>query len=781
MKNKLLIMLLAIVSLFAVALSANANDDANNEVVVNELNELLNYYYDNGTYTKHTKIYVNTEKVQEDFASYFHAECTDVERTTYYDGDALWMSRGPEGEGVKYSYYGTHYVDGVAKGVTNATTDEPLVHPENPRVVLSGEGKNSMNEYYVTLDDIFATAAEGWQKDSSGVYYTSDANVLDDFRNFVAPLWLNTEKSRNYLHFSLATIEEVNDKLVLKLWVSATEIGKLHASETRDDNMLFAVADIKAPYIFKDVTFEGEGTYLDYIASNMIDNDLSTFAWFVGVPTSVVFELRREVLLTDISIYQMSGQPSGPACGDKMAGTIEVSTNGVDYTPVGKLEYDDHTYLNLSTPLATKYIRITNTSSETWAAIREILINQNPSVSLNGFKHSQFELSNIFDGNPDTYWWLETVGQQKDCGFVLDYGKMVEFNTINIMTAPASSGNDCLWGFKLSYSNDGVTYYDLIAVTADHADVRNYTHQTPTHIKARYIKVEGLGDVTYWLHLHEFSLSTEEVVGIKPIFAAVEGGLVFDGFVDQNGFPITIDSKAYSVYYSNDFGTYNELPIEPGWYSIIVELDENSGFKLIDGNKDFKHWVSFEVKNVQKVNPEISVSIENGTTLYIGVDDAPTVTINPDMLSYEVFYTKDDGATNLGTEFPTTPGTYAINVRVFETNEYNYVSTFRWFILAEAPTQNVIMVDAVIYSKDGKVHFDGFIDADGNYITDIDSSLYRVYYSSETAEYDEYPTEPGSYSIVVEFVEEANYEFITKNIETVTKKIWRGFKVEAAE
>ena len=779
MKKKLLIMILSIVSLFAVSLLVDADNNANNEEVVNELNDILNYYYADGTYTKHTKIYVDTEKVQKEISSYFHASCKDVERTTYYDGDSLWMSRGPEGEGVEYSYYGTYYVDGIASGVTNASTNEPLVHPENPRVVLSGEGKNSMNEYYVTLDDIFAKTSEGWQKDSKGAYYTSDANVLDDFRNFVAPLWLNTEESKNYLSFTMATIEEINDTLVLKLWVSSTDYGKLHVSEAKGDNILFAVADIKAPYIFKGVTVEGVGTYQHYVAENMIDNDLSTFTWFEGVPTSVVFELRKEVNVTDITVYQTSGQPSIGAANDKMGGTVEVSINGIDYIEVGQLNYGEYTYLNLSTVQAAKYIRFSDTSSETWAAAREILINQGPSVTLNGFKLSKNQLINAFDGDPETYVHLETVGHQKDCGLVLDYGKMVEFNTVNVMTAP--TGGDCFWGFNLSYSVDGIVYYDLASVTSSHENVRNYTHQTPTPIQARYIRVNGAEELTYWLMLHEISLSLEEVVNIKPIFTETNRGLVFDGFVDQNGFAITIDPSAYTVNYSNETGTYDELPTQPGWYSIVVELNKFAGYKLIDCKQEYKHWQSFEVKSFEKVTPEISISINNGDTLYIGVDGAPIVTITPDHLEYEIFYTKDDGAVNLGTEFPTVPGIYAINVRVFETNEYNYVSTYRWFKLEEKSTVEVVMVDAVFTEVEGGFVFDGFIDAEGNAV-EVDETLYQAYYEfNEVNLGSTLPTQPGSYSLVVRFVDGANYEFITKNIESVTHKVWKPFKIVAVE
>ena len=85
------------------------------------------------------------------------------------------MSRGTEGAG--YSYYGSAANNG---GVTNATAETALVTPANPKVVLTGEGKESMEDYYVTMKDLMVDSffyEENTWALSEGVYKTENADI----------------------------------------------------------------------------------------------------------------------------------------------------------------------------------------------------------------------------------------------------------------------------------------------------------------------------------------------------------------------------------------------------------------------------------------------------------------------------------------------------------------------------------------------------------------------------------------------------------------------------
>ena len=229
------------------------------EVTDDSLNVLLSNYYCDGTYKKETKIYVDENKVANDFQVYFHDKVTILERSTYYTKDALWMSRGEEVVGVAYSYYGTAYDDKVAVGVTNGTAEYPFAEPDKVSKVLSGTNKNSMEEYYVTLNDFVKgehtsahtndetiNLSEGWMVEE-GLYSNTNEGVLDGFRLFTAPLWLGkTEENANYITYTKATIQEVDAKLVMKLWVDSGESGKLvdGVEADADGNLLFSEAVI---------------------------------------------------------------------------------------------------------------------------------------------------------------------------------------------------------------------------------------------------------------------------------------------------------------------------------------------------------------------------------------------------------------------------------------------------------------------------------------------------------------------------------------------------------
>ena len=202
--------------------------EAVESTVDQKVSALFDTYYADGVYIKDTSIFMTEEAVLESI-QYFHAQSTLLERTTYYADDALWMSRG---DGT-YSYYGTKYnSEGEAVGVTNASATTPMVAPEKASVVLSGTGKESMENYYVTMYDFKTAEYNGTWTESNGVYTTSDPVVVDNFRQFTAPCILPTEGAANYLQFTKATVEEVGATLVMKLYVDGTDSeGKLTTTD----------------------------------------------------------------------------------------------------------------------------------------------------------------------------------------------------------------------------------------------------------------------------------------------------------------------------------------------------------------------------------------------------------------------------------------------------------------------------------------------------------------------------------------------------------------------
>lgn len=225
---------LAILGLLGTLAFTNLSSVQANEISVNDnVKALLTEYYNKGVYKKTTEIYLSPEAVDE-LQIYFHAGSTELKRTTYYDGNQLWMSR----KNGTYAYYGTD-----AEGnLTSATTQEALSVPEKASLAVT-KGNNTdsqtwdtedvgMEGYYVTLKDISEDFFDEvtWTYEN-GVYATDASKVIDYFRLFTAPCFLSvSEKNMNYITFTKVTVEELYGTLELKLYAEGTESGKLTSS-----------------------------------------------------------------------------------------------------------------------------------------------------------------------------------------------------------------------------------------------------------------------------------------------------------------------------------------------------------------------------------------------------------------------------------------------------------------------------------------------------------------------------------------------------------------------
>lgn len=284
MKKVLSLLLVCILSLFTLIFFVNADAEEGTEVDANlAATNFFTAFYNDGNYKKDTVINVN-ENVLDEIENCFHSKVTTLERTTYYQGDKLWMSNSKG-----YSGYGTE--DGV---LTQFKVTRQ--HEEGTSTKTSIEG--GMEGYYCTLNDFSVgthnsdhveseiTLNTGWEY-IDGVLASKNADVLEGFRLFTAPLWLNNENTSNYVTFALATIEEEEldnkegsknlTRLVMKLWADTIDSNKVNNSQTLKlgdkTYYLFSKAEV-----YKDFTlaFEGNGTENDpYLIQN--DTDWVTF------------------------------------------------------------------------------------------------------------------------------------------------------------------------------------------------------------------------------------------------------------------------------------------------------------------------------------------------------------------------------------------------------------------------------------------------------------------------------------------------------------------------
>ena len=219
------------------------------------LADMFDEYYNSGVYTKETIININTanEELELDLIKHFHAATNSLDRvqtkkTTYYSGDILWFADG----------------HGYGKSEDNKLTSIKVENNDPTKVTVRSTTASlpGMEDYYCTLDDFIKGShnskhsnnetldlVNDWSYEvddkGNGIYKNEQADVIDAFILFTAPTWLDTDMG-NYLDYTHVTVQVVGNQLVMKLWVSSTELGgKLIAdAEVVGDYAVFSQATI---------------------------------------------------------------------------------------------------------------------------------------------------------------------------------------------------------------------------------------------------------------------------------------------------------------------------------------------------------------------------------------------------------------------------------------------------------------------------------------------------------------------------------------------------------
>ena len=222
-----LFILLCVIFLLSYSVKASDKPTAN----VDELNMLVNSYYNEGVYTKETTIYL-TETAVAELVEHgkFHNNVDILERVTYFTKDALWMSHGDRD--TKYSYYGTLGSDMTSGIVDNVGDTVNSIAVKKPTSVQNqGLWRNldedGMEGYYWTVKDIVATTEHEWSY-SNGKYTSTNAKVIELFKAITAPCYVGFEpETENYIILSSVSIEEVDGKLLLSLYADNSDSAKL--------------------------------------------------------------------------------------------------------------------------------------------------------------------------------------------------------------------------------------------------------------------------------------------------------------------------------------------------------------------------------------------------------------------------------------------------------------------------------------------------------------------------------------------------------------------------
>lgn len=209
-----------------------------------------------------------------------------------------------------------------------------------------------------------------------------------------------------------------------------------------------------------------------------------------------------------------------------------------------------------------------------------------------------------------------------------------------------------------------------------------------------------------------------------------------------------LTSGEYEIFYTKDEGKTNLgsiAPTEIGKYAINVKTFETSKY---EASEAFRWYEIIAIDN--RLTPTFSFSIESGVTFEEGKVPEITATANEEDVQVEIYYTKDEGETNLGKDAPKTPGTYAINIKSIADEKYKEKSDFRWYIIKPSNIVDIQVTfsDETEFTYDGNPHTPRVISITNN----VD---YKVHYEQNEQFYSEdAPTEKGSYSMVISLVNE---------------------------
>ncbi len=248
------------------------------------------------------------------------------------------------------------------------------------------------------------------------------------------------------------------------------------------------------------------------ITDYILDDDENTFCWF-GRATSdayVKVDLGEEKEINSIQVLQ--GNASGD---DTMNGVVEYSTDGSEFINVGQLS-GNKTIIDLREhPVRGRYLRIKNSTTATWVAIRDISINKlddnTPSVSYNGLKFVNLYKSNISginDGDLSTYAWFDFQGAAGSY-VQLDLRKTISLNNLVFYQGCEDVPTDYFRDFSFQYSTDGENWKTIgeehYLATDDTNLELNIKLDTP--IEARYVRVVTNVLMEYGATIREFNVN----------------------------------------------------------------------------------------------------------------------------------------------------------------------------------------------------------------------------------------------------------------------------------
>ncbi len=233
----------------------------------------------------------------------------------------------------------------------------------------------------------------------------------------------------------------------------------------------------------------------------------------------------------------------------------------------------------------------------------------------------------------------------------------------------------------------------------------------------------------------------------------------YDGNPHSPTVTVSPSDLEYTVHYEQNEQFYsNDAPTAVGWYAMIVEVQAGNGYAYS------KKWLVFEIQaatTVDKLQPTVEFTFESGAEFtYDGTGERPNIgaIVVEDGVEFTTYF--EENEINIGTEIPTTPGTYSLIIETTENDTYARLRDYRWFRIVSptATSAGVTFGDEVAFTYDGNPHSPTF------QVTPEDA-VYTVHYEKDEQFYsNEAPTEVGYYAMIVSVEAGDGYDAFSKYV-----------------
>ncbi len=368
--------------------------------------------------------------------------------------------------------------------------------------------------------------------------------------------------------------------------------------------------------------------------------------------------------------------------------------------------------------------------------------NKLPDITNNGFTLvSPTTLDNMVDNDLSTYTWFDWHYSSAN-NVVRDLGEVTDISNLYLLSGSYDHASDYFHeNVKFEYSLDGTIYNEVASQSGSNI----FVDLSSSPIQARYIRITPTNDAQspYGVAIREFGVNLTTKFTPTITFSG-DTTYTYDGNGHTPSY--TIGNEFFGVesvyHYSSEglgISDQKEAPTQIAYWSLVVETVETDIYAAS------RKWQVFQITAPsEKLTPEITFSIESGAVFaYDGTQAAPDISVQVSEGATYTTYFELDGV-NIGTDIPTTPGTYSFICEVSENDIYLAKRDYRWFKITSPSKTDAIITfgETTEFEYDGQAHSPTFEVSEGaNYTYQYEQN--EQFYSSEA------PAEPGTYALVI--------------------------------